>query len=114
MIDNTKEYILCSAIKRKEPREGRHKCLSYKHPSCWEKYGQIDDINLIEIGRRHDLMHMYPKEHLDHSQQGFYTSYGRFVDRQEAMIIAENAGQINRDCLSQGSTSITLFSEDIY
>jgi len=43
------------------------------------------------------------------SEQGFVTNKGRFVDRQEAMVIARAAGQVISDI-----TSDTLYSEDLY
>ena len=42
-------------------------------------------------------------------EQGFVTNKGRFVDRQEAMLIARAAGQVISD-----TTSDTLYSEDLY
>ena len=42
--------------------------------------------------------------------QGFVTMEGRFVDRQEAMLIAQKAGQL--DDLPRHKTD--LFSEDLY
>ena len=80
MIDNTKEYILCAAIKRKEPRD----CQPY-HPNT-------NDICNIELGyRHHDIFHRFDGE-MSECEQGFYTSKGRYVDRYEGMEIAFNAG----------------------
>ena len=44
--------------------------------------------------------------------QGFITSYGRFVDRKEAMKIALECGQVKEEEL--GNKRIGLFSEDIF
>ena len=52
-------------------------------------------------------MARFGKKVLDIKQQGFYTSYGRFVDRKEAMNIAKKAGQVETD-------NETLYSEDLY
>lgn len=84
-MENNKEYILCSAIKRKEPRNGS---------PYWE--GKNDIMN-IEIGyRHHDIIHRFGDELSRHPQdQGFYTSNGRFVDRIEAMCVAWRAGQVS-------------------
>ena len=38
---------------------------------------------------------MYSKE-IDHETDGFYTSYGRWVDRAEAARIAIESGQIKK------------------
>ena len=91
------EYILCSAILRKEPVEevtysDAHKCiLGYRH--C--------DI----IRHFNDLIRKDPLA------QGFFTSKGRFVSRTEAMQIALEAGQVKK-----GKTihENGLFSEDLY
>lgn len=87
MIDNTKEYILCAAIKRKTPREGE---------PYWKGTNDIMDI---EIGyRHHDIFNRFKDgEELDGIQQGFYTSKGRFVDRIEAMKIAYACGQVTAE-----------------
>ena len=97
-IDNKQEYILCAAIKRLNPRD----C-----PKLYvEKY---QDIYSIEVGWRHmDILHRFTGEvHLSPQNQGFYTSYGRYVSREEAAKIAFNCGQIKEK-------KDTLFSEDIY
>lgn len=89
------EWILCSAIKRKEPRD----CSPY-----WEG---TNDICNIELGmRHHDIFHRFPEE-MNEREQGFYTSKGRYVDRKEGAEIAYAAGQID-------SPVDKLFSEDLY
>ena len=87
MIDNTKEYILCAAIKRKAPREGE---------PYWKGTNDIMDI---EIGyRHHDIFHRFKDgEELNGIEQGFYTSKGRFVDRIEGMRIAYECGQVTAE-----------------
>ena len=91
MIDNSKEYILCAAIRRKHPREGS---------PYWEG---TNDIMNIEIGyRHHDIFHRFNNKG-DYevssliADQGFYTSKGRFVDRYEGMKIAYEAGQVSEE-----------------
>lgn len=97
-----KEYILCAAIKRKSPINIASK--NYKTNSL-----EDDDIYSIEIGRRHnDILARFGKTNPDVIKQGFYTSYGRFVSREEALQIAKDAGQI------QETDSDQLFSEDLY
>lgn len=97
-----KEYILCAAIKRLEPIN----VTAYNYKSFSK---EKDDIYSIEIGRRHnDIMARFGKTIVDPRQQGFYTSYGRFVDRKEALLIAKEAGQIKE------TDSEFLFSEDLY
>lgn len=84
-MDNKKEYILCAAIKRIEPK------------NCMPYYESTNDICNIEIGfRHHDIFQRFPGEVSKKSDdQGFYTSRGRFVDRHEAMYIAWKAEQVS-------------------
>ena len=97
-----KEYILCAAIKRKTPINVDSK--NYKTSTLDD-----DDIYSIEIGRRHnDIMARFGKDVLNLTQQGFYTSFGRFVNREEALQIAKESGQIKKTISNQ------LFSEDLY
>lgn len=93
------EYILCSAIKRVEKRE-------FETPPYWEG---TNDICNIELGyRHHDIYRRFNEEVSSNmTAQGFYTSYGRFVGREEAAKIAFAAGQI-KEMKKQ------LFSEDLY
>ena len=93
------EWILCSAIKRRERRvvDGN---------PYWEGTNDILDI---ELGmRHHDIFRRFEEEMDPHMEaQGFYTSKGRFVGREEAAKIAYAAGQIF-------SPANRLFSEDLY
>ena len=99
-----KEYILCAAIKRKIPINVMSK--NYKNYTL-----EDDDIYSIEIGRRHnDIIARFGKLYLDVARgQGFYTSWGRFVSREEALQIAKDAGQV-----SETISETKLFSEDLY
>lgn len=98
-MDNQKEYIICAAIKRKEPR---------KYHICYHEH--LHDIFNIEIGYRHcDIISRFTNEVSSNPKdQGFYTSKGRFVSRKEALEIAKTAGQVNE--LIGGM----LTSEDLY
>lgn len=112
MIDNTKEYILCAALRRKVPRSTN-------------SYHQ-NDLDLIEIGyRHHDIRNRFGDEvSCSPKDQGFYTSKGRFVDRREAMEIAYACGQIESPIHEVATVSMVdgepttsfkdLFSEDLY
>lgn len=102
---NEKEYILCAAIKRIAPRECYHKGNPY-----WE--GTNDILN-IEIGyRHHDIFMRFGPEVISKkpSDQGFYTSKGRFVSREEGMRIAKECGQVTDEQIHSNE----LFSEDLY
>lgn len=106
---NNKEYILCAAILRKEPRTDIHPY-------------HDNDICKIEIGyRHHDILQRFMQEvRRDQAAQGFYTSKGRFVNRKDAMIIAMNAGQVenifdSEEHLTESDSLIKdLYSEDLY
>lgn len=93
------EWILCSAIKRLERR-------AVDGNPYWEGTNDILDI---ELGmRHHDIFRRFGDEMDPHMEaQGFYTSKGRFVGREEAAKIAYAAGQIS-------SPTNKLFSEDLY
>lgn len=112
-MDNKMEYILCAAIKRIEGK----KCVPY--------HDGTNDICFIELGyRHHDIFQRFQGEvSRNPKDQGFYTSKGRFVDRDEAAHIALLAGQIDvKKCfkikyLEDGSVIRTLkplYSEDLY
>lgn len=112
MIDNTKEYILCAALRRKVPRNTN----SYHN----------NDLDQIEIGyRHHDIRNRFGAEvSCSPKDQGFYTSKGRFVRRKEAMKIAYECGQIRLPIHEVAAVSMVdgeptayfkdLFSEDLY
>ena len=92
MIDNSKEYILCAAVLRKEPKKiiggppynpGNNDILKieigYRHHDIWERF--FDELKIPEHGNP--------------DTNGFYTSKGRFVSRVEGMKIAYEAGQVD-------------------
>ena len=113
-MDNSKEYILCAALRRKVPRST-------------DSYHQ-NDLDQIEIGyRHHDIRNRFGDEvSCSPKDQGFYTSKGRFVDRKEAMEIAYWSGQVRLPIyevstisMKDGEPTATirfndLFSEDLY
>lgn len=106
MIDNSKEYILCSAIKRVKE--------NFANPyrdGC-------NDICKVELGyRHHDIIQRCPLEILDVNEQGFFTSKGRFVNRSESMKIAYDAGQVDAVTAfgdNKEGMYKPLFSEDLY
>lgn len=112
-MGNKLEYILCAAIKRKEPRQ-------------LDLMYHKNDINNIEIGyRHHDIIRRFQHEiSKNPDDQGFYTSKGRFVDRKEAMVIAMAAGQVRNtyygrkplmEAYNDGDLLVkSLYSEDLY
>lgn len=55
-----------------------------------------DDIYRCRIGRHHaEILHCFGHE-VDHETDGFYTSFGRWVDRKEAAKIALACGQVKK------------------
>ena len=86
------EYILCAAIYNPDEVD------MAGHP-------------LIYCGYRHHNI-LWQGKHVSRNQkhQGFLTSKGRFVSREEAATIALDAGQT--DDLNYNSNK--LFSEDLY
>ena len=113
MIDNSKEYILCAALRRKEPRKITNGGNPYHEGT--------NDILNIEIGyRHHDIYQRFDGEvSYSPKDQGFYTSKGRFVNRKDAMEIAYICGQVSKEkayTLNENGYAVlnTLFSEDLY
>ena len=57
---------------------------------------ELDDIYRCRIGRHHaEILHLWSKQ-VDSHTDGFYTSYGRYVDREKAAKIALACRQIKR------------------
>lgn len=99
------EYILLAAVKRKIPRILNQS--PYKEGS--------NDILKIELGyRHHDIYQRFEDElGTNFEDQGFYTSYGRFVDRYEGMYIAWKAKQVsNKNALRNDNLPKVNFTEN--
>ena len=99
-MDNSKEYILCAAWKRKKP---------------YKKFSDEGDIYKIEIGFRHgDIYDKFGKElSLEPNAMGFFTSHGRFVDRVEAMRVAYEAGQVP-ECIATWRDVVEMLNKIQY
>ena len=81
------ERIIASAYKVK-PEFVCNKSIVWKRGT-----NEPDDIYQLRIGRHHaEIVHIFGKE-IDHTTSGFYTSFGRYVDREEAAKIALACGQ---------------------
>lgn len=112
MIDNTKEYILCAAYLLKEEYWRTEHVTNYKDTNAQEKYGTYDDVYKCALGRRHnDILQRYGKDKVANVTGGFYTSWGRYVDREEGARIALACGQCTEDSIQFIDR---LFSEDLY
>ena len=97
------EFILCAAIRRIKPRE------------CVRQY-HVSDIYDVELGYRHpDILVRFEGEvSKKPSDQGFFTSRNRFVDRKEAFMIAYQANQIPIALYDERGNDGKLYSEDLY
>lgn len=103
------EYILCAANWYKELPLIKTECLD---PRGFRPYNV--DRGIVFCGWRHSNC-IYQKVAITglsdyksgENVQGFLTSKNRFVDREEAAIIAFDAGQIKQE-------KQTLYSEDLY
>jgi hypothetical protein len=107
------EYITCAAI-------------WYKEIKLVKEIPQVRPINIdkgiVVCGHRHGHVIwtvvcltglrtvQFAEDGVGDHEQGFLTNLNRFVNRQEAWIIAENANQIINVSGGKG----TLYSEDIY
>ena len=97
------EQIICSAIWYNDNNYYPHQ----------EIYG-VDSGFVIGGFRHNNIIGAFPTntKHINDGKeyktiQGFITSHGRFVTREEAALIAYNAGQIREQVK-------WLFSEDLY
>lgn len=101
------EWILCSAIHYDDGEiNTRRTCKNYPKTGiviCGYRHPDIISILPTNNSLRND-----GKEYK--CTQGFITSKGRFVDREEAYLIAKKADQLLNDF--EGKSK--LFSEDIY
>lgn len=70
--------------------------------------------HMLPPARHHNVLHRYQLGQKVHDQ-GFLTSAGRYVDREEALKIATAAGQLNGLRDQPGSyRGKELFSEDLW
>ena len=100
MMDNSKEYIVCSAYKVKPEFVGKPN--TALHPSLQEEGKYYDDIHMVRLGRYHcNILRLFYDE-IDENTDGFFTSYGRWVDRKQALEIALACGQCEKDKLVMG------------
>lgn len=53
------------------------------------------------------------KDHVHGEDQGFIDQWGNYFTREEAVVIAEHSGQLNR-WRKKGGPANELFSEDLY
>lgn len=103
------EYILCSAIHYDDGKQNTNR-RSFNYP----------ETGILICGYRHsDIISILPTNNSIRNDgieykcsQGFITSKGRFVGREEAYGIAKREGQLLVGADFEGK--VHLFSEDIY
>ncbi len=108
-MSETSERIVCSAILANDGKKRVHQptnipfgvvVCGLRHSACFELLSLMkDSINQYVL------------------VQGFITNYNRFLDREEALRVAKNAGQLreNEDAYEHESKNRTkLYSEDLY
>jgi hypothetical protein len=103
------EYIACAAIWYKElptqtylPKNitnGIVVC-GHRHSHCIDIVKTLSNLRTVKIS----------PDGVGETIQGFLTNTNKFVDREEAVLIAVNANQI----INEYYNSNMLFSEDIY
>lgn len=107
MNKNQNEYILCAAIHYDDGEINiKRRCKNYP------------ETGIVIGGFRHpDVIGVLPTNNLKRNDgkmyectQGFITNKGRFVNREEAYMIAKKADQLLNDFEGKNY----LFSEDIY
>lgn len=100
------ETIQCSAIWYKETNTAKYLPVNitrgtvvcgHRHPHCIHTFIALTGKRSVE-------------PEAGEYEQGFLTNLNRFVNREEAMIIARNVNQL----LNPMNSSKYLFSEDIY
>lgn len=107
------EYILCAAIWYENLptttyppvniEKGMVIC-GQRHHNCIDVIYTLAKLRSVSVGSEDEVT--------GKSTQGFLTNKNRFVDRKEALKIAIEADQVDKDKL--GNPMIGLFSEDLY
>lgn len=137
MIDDTKEYIIASAIWYKNGRHYPFQSVygidngfvigSLRHPMALavcpaNPYYQNIIVKTGTETLPFEWGDKWKKCNSSMTQQGFITSYGRFVDRKTAFKLALDCGQITRGTIlktrgvdiEKHDGDLSLFSEDIF
>ncbi len=105
-----KEYILCAANYYNDGKEHVHQPFNINsgYVICGQRHHNcIYTFSLIvkDLSREETVKLMRVEE------QGFLTNTNRYVDRQEALIIAREANQLNDEYVNE---RIGLHSENLY
>lgn len=104
-MDNKKEYILCAAIHFDDGINHIHqpKNITSGIVICGRRHHNCFTTLLIIGSNFKDVC-------IKNNTQGFLTSYDRFVNRKEALIIARENNQL----LEDKDNKEILISEDLY
>ena len=109
MINDNKEYIACSAIWYKELPTMTYLPINidkgvvvcgYRHAHCINVMSILANLRTVT----------FAVDGVGEHEQGFLTSKNRFLNREDAYTLAEQANQLNNRPHNKGC----LYSEDIY
>jgi hypothetical protein len=96
-----KRVVVCAACKYKDGKlfiGPRHFC-----PTMWK---QVEDV----FGGDDKI----PRDIGSESEQGFIDQHGVFLTREEAFVVAKEAGQLEGRTKTDWPDSKILYSEDLY
>ncbi len=93
-----REFCICAAIRM----PGGEVIHGHRHNNCYD------------VVRNRTGEALVPREDIVHAKQGFVTSTGRFVDREEGMSIQRDSGRPSRYHKHGEYLGESLFSEDLY
>ncbi len=93
----------------KRARRAALRCERIERAALRLSTGEV--FSLRRPARHHDVMRSCPSSIDDDHEQGFVTDRGRFVGREEALVLATAARQIVRRC---GGDSFQLYSENVW
>lgn len=110
---NNQERIICAAIWWNNPAKPYNLPYNLENGICiggWRHANCISSFACFYPNWEMDSLENENRLHfLNNHVQGFLTSKGNFVDREEGMKLAIKAGQVPFD-----NTTSKLYSEDLY
>jgi hypothetical protein len=111
MIDNSKEYILCAAVKYVLLGKDIIS-LGYRHEDAKSNASKYYNSHILDVKDGFVNTFESLSKFRETAVEGFLTSKNRFVDRKEAIDIAFNSKQIHLVYLNRIGDE--LRSEDLY
>lgn len=102
LIDPPVRRIVCAAVLMKNEKGD---CVKLLGPRHWDEtmHQQFEDMNL-------DTRDFDPETQVE----GFIDQWGTFFNREESLLIARRAGQLDGRQKTGNPASTELFSEDLY